>query len=82
MRREYEMTGQQMKTLLDACKPVPYMVVGGMEPRSIQENVNAAWRALGMKMGFNGMTVRPVPNKCSRFFTAEALGITGDSDAD
>lgn len=81
MRREYEMTEQQMEVLIAACKPVSYMVFGGMEPRSVQENANAAWCALGREMGFDGMTVRPVSSKGLRFFTAEALE-TGGSDAE
>ena len=30
MRKEYEMTQAQLDKILDACKPVPYIVVGGM----------------------------------------------------
>ena len=32
-----------------------------------------AWQKLGKKHGFNYMTVRPIPNKDSKFFTAELL---------
>lgn len=66
---EYEMTQADLDAILDACKPVPYMVMGGMAPRSPQENANAAWAALGEKMGFDYMTVRP-SSKGDRFFTA------------
>lgn len=72
MRKKYEMTDVDLKTLLEACRPVPYMVVGGMAPRSPQENANAAWCALGKRMGFDGMSVEPAGNG-DRFFTAEAL---------
>jgi predicted TIM-barrel fold metal-dependent hydrolase len=71
MRREYEMTADDLATILEACKPVPYMVFGGRPPASPQENANAAWCELGRKMGFDGMTVEPVPAKGNRFFTAE-----------
>lgn len=67
---EYEMTDEDCKALLDACKPVPYMVVGGFEPSSPQENANRAWKALGDKMGFDYATVKPVPGKPMKFFTA------------
>lgn len=70
-RREYEMTDEQHERLLEACKPVPYMVMGGMPPRSPQENANGAWAALGRELGFKHMTVRPVQGKSSKFFTAE-----------
>jgi hypothetical protein len=70
MRKEYEMTQAQLDAILDACKPVPYMVFGGMEPRSPQESANAAWAALGEELGFDHMTVRP-NGKGDRFFTAD-----------
>lgn len=74
MRREFEMTEADMKEILDACKPVVYMVIGGMPPKSPQENANDAWCRLGNKMGFDGMTVQPVSGKDDRFFTAEQKG--------
>lgn len=70
MRREYEMTPAQLDRILDACRPVPYMVFGGIEPRSPQENANDAWCDLGREMGFDGMTVQPT-GRGDRFFTAE-----------
>ena len=75
MRKEFEMTDEQHKKLLDACKPVPYMVFGGIEPRSPQENANDAWRELGRELGFDAMTVRPVAGKDTKFFTAEAVAV-------
>lgn len=68
-RRDYEMTEEQLQKLLDAMKPVPYMVIGGTVPRSQQDNANAAWEALGDEMGFDGMSVRP-NGKGDRFFSA------------
>jgi hypothetical protein len=61
-----------LNRLLDASKPVPYMVFGGVPPRSPQENANAAWRALGDELGFDYMTVRPVPGESHSVFTAES----------
>jgi hypothetical protein len=72
MRKEYEMTQAQLDKILEASKPVPYMVFGGMEPRSPQENANDAWKALGTELGFDHMTVRP-NGKGDRFFTADSL---------
>lgn len=71
-RCEYEMSEADLKGLLDAMKPVPYMIVGGMRPVSQQENANAAWKSLGDRMGFDHMTVRPA-GKGDRFFSAEPL---------
>ena len=70
-RREYEMTEDDLAALINASKPVPYIVVGGVEPMSPQENANRAWAELGRRMGFKSMTVRPVESKGQRFFTAE-----------
>ncbi|MDD5061354.1 MAG: hypothetical protein PHN44_03620, partial [Candidatus Marinimicrobia bacterium] len=71
-RKEYEMTQEQYDTLLDACKPVPMIMLQCGTPSSPQENANRAWEALGKEMGFEYMSVKLVPNK-PRFFTAEPL---------
>lgn len=68
-RVNYEMTEADLAELLRACQPVPYMVFGGIAPRSPQENANAAWCALGEKMGFDYLTVRPI-GRAARFFSA------------
>lgn len=72
MRKDFEMTEDDLKVLLAAMRPVPYMVISGIAPRSRQENANDAWAALGHKMGFKPMTVRP-NGKGDRFFSAEQL---------
>lgn len=71
-RVEYEMSESDLDELLDACRPTPVMYLSGGTPMggSPQENANAAWAALGRKMGFDSMTVRPHPTKGKRFFTA------------
>ena len=68
-RTNYEMTEEDLKVILEACKPVPMIMLQCGTPRSPQENANAAWRALGEKMGFDHMTVKP-NGKGPRFFTA------------
>lgn len=69
-RTEYEMTEEDLATLQAAFKPVPYMIIGGQPPASQQENANRAWEALGKKMGFDFMTVRPFEGKGPRSFMA------------
>jgi len=67
-RTNYEMTEEQEQALLNACKPTPVMkIMGGS---SQQENANNAWKAIGVKMGFDYMTVRPINGKGARYFTA------------
>lgn len=73
--RDFEMTEADLEILLEAMKPVPYMVFGGHEPVSPQENANAAWQALGVKMGFKHMTVRQ-NGKGNRFFMAEPAEVS------
>lgn len=75
MKKEYQMTEVQYQKIMDACRPVPYMVIGGMEPRSPQENANDAWMALATELGFIWDTVRPIPGKSSYFFSAEPMEI-------
>lgn len=69
-RTNYEMTEDDLKALLDACKPVPMMLIGGHAPSSAQANANRAWAALGKKMGFDSDSVRPIEGKGHRFFSA------------
>ncbi len=73
MRKEYEMSEEQYKKILEACKPVVAMMIGGTLPRSPGENANDAWNALGKEMGFIGGTAKPLSNSKPRFFTAEAI---------
>ena len=69
----YEMTTEEHATLLKACQPVPYLVVGGIPPRSPRENANTAWKALAQKRGFKWDTVEPAIGKGSRFFMADPV---------
>lgn len=69
-RTDYEMSEAQLAKLLDACKPVPVMMIGGSTGPSTQQRANAAWEALGREMGFDHMTVRPAAGRGQRFFTA------------
>ncbi len=71
----FEMTEEQLTTLLDACKPTPAMYLSGGEPMcgTPQGNANRAWSALGKELGFKPFTVKPHPSKGQRFFTAEPV---------
>jgi hypothetical protein len=69
MRSDFEMTWDDLSTLLQAMKPAPMIMLQCGTPRSVQENANAAWARLGEKMGFDPMSVRP-NGKGDRFFSA------------
>lgn len=73
-RTNYEMTDTDLERILNACKPVPYIVIGGIEPCSQQENANRAWAELGVRMGFDPMTVKPILSKGNKFFSAVPNG--------
>lgn len=64
------MSDKDLKALLEACKPVPVIMIGNYAPSSPQENANAAWAALGRKMEFDHMTVEPIQGKGMQFFRA------------
>lgn len=73
MRKEFTMTDEQHAKVMDACKPVPYLVIGGVSPRSPQEHANGAWRSLGAELGFKWDTVQPIAGMCDKHFSAEPL---------
>jgi hypothetical protein len=69
-RKEYQLTKEQYDRLLNASQAVPYMIFGGREPRTPQENANRVWKTLGDEIGFHWQTVLP-SDKGKMFFTAE-----------
>lgn len=71
MRKRFEMTEADLATILEACKPVPMIALQCGSRLSQQERANAAWVALGQRMGFDGMSVQPT-REGDRVFTAEA----------
>lgn len=62
-RTNYTMTEEDYKAIIEACQPVPMIMLHIGEPRSQQENANDAWKALGEKMGFEWDTVQPGNSK-------------------
>lgn len=59
MRVDFEMEQGDLDTLLAAIQPAPAIAIHCGPQASAQERANAAWAALGKKMGFEAMTVRP-----------------------
>lgn len=72
-RREFEMDAEQYARLIEGCKAIPAMLIGGVLPETSQVRANRAWAALGKEMGFDGKTVQPVRGRGPRFFTAEEV---------
>ena len=79
MKQEFEMTEQELLELLDACTPVPYMIIGDYLPLSLQDRANNAWKSLAMKRGFKWDSVEPSP-KGDHFFTATPQTEHSDED--
>jgi hypothetical protein len=80
-RQQYEMSQEQLDTILKAGKPVMYLIANGTGPTSPQASANAAWVSLGREMGFDGMTVEPVPGAGDRVFTATSKALAGGEGA-
>lgn len=72
--KDFEMTEEQFKEIMDACKPTPVMYLSGGKRmfKTPQENANDAWEKLGKELGFDHTTVKP-NGKGDRFFSAELL---------
>ena len=71
MKRNYEMSEEQYAKIMQACEPVPLIMLQLGMPRSPQERANDAWEALGKEMGFQHMTVGPDNSGNERCFIAE-----------
>ena len=71
-RKEFTMSEEQLKKLLEACKPVPLVMLQCGMPPTPQKMANIAWEELGEEMGFKYMTVRPI-GEDQKKFTAEVL---------
>jgi len=75
MRKEYELSQEDLDSILDASKPVPAMYLSGGQliGNTPQENANRAWKEMGKKYGFVWDTAQPVAGKGQRFITAVAI---------
>lgn len=69
--KKYTMSDAQYEKIIEACKPVPYMIFNGREPLSPQDRANMAWQALGEEMGFVWDTVRPCGPDAKTFEAVE-----------
>lgn len=72
MRKEYELSQEDLDKILNAGKPVPAMFLSGGQLMfgTPQENANRAWKKMGKKYGFVWDTAQPVAGKSQRFITA------------
>jgi len=68
--KRFEMTPEQHAKLLDACKPVPMIMLQCGRTPSPQERANNAWASLGKELGFDHMSVRAIPGEPNTLFEA------------
>jgi len=75
MTKEYKMTQEQLNEILNACKPTPVMYLpdGQSMFKSPQENANYAWKKLGEVLKFDHTSVKPIPGKSQKYFTAKEV---------
>ena len=71
MRKQFEMNKEEHTELMKACQPTACILVGGVLPRTPQQNANDAWKMLAKKLGFVWDTVKPVDGMSELVFTAE-----------
>ena len=69
MRQRYTLTRSQYDALLEVMRPSPAIMLHIPSSDSQQDRANRAWIALGLELGFDGMTVEP---------TSEQLIITAE----
>lgn len=72
-KRIYELTDDEYAAILEASRPVPYIVFGGVEPISPQQRANTAWQALGNARGFDWRTVTAGPD-ARHFYAVSVVG--------
>ena len=70
MKREFEMSQEQLDKMLKACTPAPAIALQCGHVPSQQEMANSAWKKLGDEMGFLLETAEPIQGKGPRFFMA------------
>lgn len=49
--KNYRLTHEELAEIIEASKPVPYMVIGGVEPQSPRDKVMAIWRRVAERVG-------------------------------
>lgn len=72
---EYELADTEYQELLDASKPVPYMVFCGMEPTSPRERAERIWQRLSKERGIDWRTIGPSQKADRKCFRAKPLPV-------
>lgn len=71
--KTYRLTDEELKQIMDASKPVPYMVIGGVPPSSPRDNAMAVWRRVAARVGCEVDSISPGDTGDNHDFKAEPL---------
>lgn len=74
MKQEYELTQEQLDRLIEASKPVPYLIFGGIALTNPQEYANIAWAEIAEYHKVQIYSITPSP-KGIKFFTATPIDV-------
>ncbi len=56
---EYKLTEDEFAQLMEASKPVPYMVIGGVEPQSPRDKSMRIWERVAARVGCDMNSIQP-----------------------
>ena len=71
--QNYKLTDEELAELMEASKPVPYMVFGGIEPRSPRDNVMDVWRKVAARVNCEVDSIENAGTGDNHDFTAKPL---------
>ena len=67
---KYRMTDEEYNDLLEACKPVPYMVFGGVPPERPTDKAMRVWDRIAKRVGCIQSTIDSAGTGDDRDFVA------------
>jgi poly-gamma-glutamate capsule biosynthesis protein CapA/YwtB (metallophosphatase superfamily) len=65
------MTDEEFNDLVEACKPVPYMVIGGIVPESPTDKAMRVWDSVAKRVGCVQSSIAPANTGDDHDFMAE-----------
>lgn len=70
----YRLTDEELNELLEASKPAPYMVFGGVEPRSPRQKAMDVWRKVATRVGCDVGSIESAGTGDDHDFKAQPKG--------
>lgn len=65
--KKYTLTEIEHAELVEACKPVPYMIIGGVAPVSPAEKAMFVWKRVANRVGCDVNTIAPAGDDTREF---------------